>query len=62
MALEDLLTRDDLPEDVREVIKKEIADRVHVEAALNERVERLYMFLDAASDSCWSRPDCWAHP
>jgi len=40
MALEDLLNRDDVPEDVREAIEQEIA-RDQMEAAAMEPVEPL---------------------
>ncbi len=49
MALEDLLTRDDLPEDAREVIRAEAAERERAEEALRQSEERSRSFLDSAT-------------
>jgi len=53
MALEDLLARAELPEDVRETIRQEIADRRRAEAALGQRVQQLDEILDAAPGSLY---------
>ncbi len=50
MALEDLLTRDDLPEDVRETIREEIAEHKRTEEALRRTKAEFRDLYDNAPD------------
>jgi len=50
MALDDLLNRDGLAEDVREAIREELAVRKRAEEARRESEERFRTFLDSAAE------------
>ena len=55
MMIEELLDGDHLPEDVREAVRNDIADRKRAEKELRASEERFRLLADNATDVIWVR-------